>query len=436
MISPCSVGSIFLAVILAVQGELHADSKDFLGRVDSSSGLSASVKLRRRVQAQTVFHASRSQVVHKTAYFGYLEVGTPSQSFSVVFDTGSGNLVVPRDDCKSGACLAHARFSPGNSSTVSKVSCDGTSEASSDEPEEEDEVSISFGTGNIRGQCLKDQICIGNVCDSGSFIAATYESESPFRMFAFDGVLGLGLLSMSQGQDFNFMGRITDKRLLRNSVFSVFLSDEDKEDSEVTFGEIKDDHMSSGLVWVDVARDSGYWEVQMSDITLNDKTQDLCIDCYVAVDTGTSELAGPSSVIEELIEKVGVKEDCSNYEELPKLGFVVNGHILNLEPKDYINKNSGRCSVAFMPLDVPPPNGPLFVFGIPFLQKFYTVYDVPNKQIGFAVAKHRTPGRPSQDIIMKLDRLPSQDGEERVKIERAARKMANGQTFLRKPHVE
>jgi len=41
-----------------------------------------------------------------------------------------------------------------------------------------------------------------------------------------------------------------------------------------------------------------------------------------------------------------------------------------------------------MPLDVPPPKGPLFVFGVPFLQKFYTVYDEGNRRIGFGVAKH------------------------------------------------
>lgn len=42
-----------------------------------------------------------------------------------------------------------------------------------------------------------------------------------------------------------------------------------------------------------------------------------------------------------------------------------------------------------MALDVPPPKGPLFVFGIPFLQKFYTVYDEANNRVGFAIAQHK-----------------------------------------------
>mmetsp|Transcript_57013 Transcript_57013/g.112341 ORF Transcript_57013/g.112341 Transcript_57013/m.112341 type:complete len:125 (+) Transcript_57013:3-377(+) len=89
-----------------------------------------------------------------------------------------------------------------------------------------------------------------------------------------------------------------------------------------------------------------------------------------------------------MMQALGVKADCSNYEQLPNLGFQIGGHVLNLEPRDYIDRLPGRCRVAFMKLDLPPPRGPLFVLGIPFLQKFYTVYDVERKRVGFGVARH------------------------------------------------
>jgi len=83
---------------------------------------------------------------------------------------------------------------------------------------------------------------------------------------------------------------------------------------------------------------------------------------------------------------------------------VVQVHILNLEPVDYIDKEDHTCKVALMRLDVPPPNGPLFVFGIPFLQKFYTAYDKESKSVGFAVAKHKGQSQShAQSILVAVN---------------------------------
>lgn len=401
------------SIFLALPGSSDATKT----QVSSGMGSSVSMTLERRdstvhmtLDSSSTFSdtARKNTVIHKTAYFGKLGLGEQRQSFSVVFDTGSGNLMVPAYDCKSEACSVHGRFEEQRSSTTRGVSCDGTAPVEGQDPPE-DEVTITFGTGEIWGRCLQDQICIGDVCSRGSFIAATYESRNPFKTFAFDGVLGLALPVMSQGPNFNLMSTLRDQGALRQSIFSVFLSDSDAESSEVTFGEIKHEHLASNLFWVPVARDSGYWEVQMDDITLNDKQQELCAQCYVAVDTGTSELAGPSDVIARLAHLLNVQTDCSNYDQLPKLGFVIGGHIMNLEPRDYIDEDSSRCDVSLMPLDVPPPKGPLFVFGIPFLQKFYSVYDGANQRVGFGVAKHKNQRSESAaSLLVSLSQVDAQ----------------------------
>merc|ERR1719191_1324907 len=140
----------------------------------------------------------RNGIVHKTAYFGELNIGTPGQRFSVVFDTGSGNLLVPAKDCSSSACTMHDRFNEGASSTKKDVYCDGSDISPG---EGGDEVTIKFGTGEISGRCMEDNICVGNVCSRGAFIAATEETSHPFASFDFDGVLGLALPSMAQGKN-------------------------------------------------------------------------------------------------------------------------------------------------------------------------------------------------------------------------------------------
>ena len=82
--------------------------------------------------------------------------------------------------------------------------------------------------------------------------------------------------------------------------------------------------------------------------------------------------------------------------------------VMNLKPSDFVDKSAGSCSPSLMSplaaagnsdcagagagdwtgLDVPPPNGPLFIFGDPFLRKFYSAYDLRRQRVGFAVARH------------------------------------------------
>merc|ERR1719484_432366 len=203
---------------------------------------------------------------------------------------------------------------------------------------------------------------------------------------------------MAQGPQFSLMNHLVKSKTLRQSLFSVFLSDSEMESSEITFGAIKDEHMVTPMFWQPVARDSGYWQVQIEDITINNKKQTLCNDCQVAVDTGTSQLAGPTDVIQELSKRLDVHTDCSNYKTLPNLGFVMGDHVLNLKPQDYVDKGSDGCEVSLMPLDVPPPNGPLFIFGDPFLRKYYTSYDRENNKVGFATAQHM--GQPVDTTLL------------------------------------
>mmetsp|Transcript_35642 Transcript_35642/g.70488 ORF Transcript_35642/g.70488 Transcript_35642/m.70488 type:complete len:399 (+) Transcript_35642:64-1260(+) len=346
------------------------------------SGSSVTVPLQRRI----VQDKTGSTQKHKMAYYGDISVGTPPQVFTVVYDTGSGNLIVPGSDCVSEACQMHDMFREDASSTLQPMSCWGQPLEEGQQP---DKITITFGTGHITGKCVKDRICIGEACTVGDLVSATEESDQPFSSFKFDGVFGLALAGMAQTEEFSVMGGLLGQKALKQPLFSVFLSEVDGETSEITFGDINKDHMASELFWVPITGDSGYWEVQIEDVTLDGKRQKICKDCRVAVDTGTSQLAGPSDIINELKAVLAVHSDCSNFLSLPKLGFIIGGRILSLNAGDYVSNFGSYCDTSLMELNVPPPKGPLFVFGIPFLQKYYTVYDEPNKRVGFAVAKHK-----------------------------------------------
>jgi hypothetical protein len=50
-----------------------------------------------------------------------------------------------------------------------------------------DVVTITFGTGEMSGVFVKDEICVGKICTKGNFVSATEESEEPFSLVPFDG---------------------------------------------------------------------------------------------------------------------------------------------------------------------------------------------------------------------------------------------------------
>jgi hypothetical protein len=336
--------------------------------------------------------ANAMQRIHKTAYWGSMSLGTPPQQFKVIFDTGSGNLIVPSSECNVPGCAPHRKFHKNASSSAVSVTNE-RGEGSSE---------ISFGTGQISGDFFRDKMCIGEtLCIDSSFIAADRETTEPFQSIPFDGIMGLGFKDLSMGEGFNIVDDLNSKGQLPNSQISFYLTDDG--DSEVTFGGYKAEYLDSDIVWAPVKKES-YWQVSIDDITFDNTPKGLCNGgCEVAVDTGTSMLAGPSDLVDKLSNMVAAKSDCSNFESLPKLGFQIGDKVLNLQPDDYMDRSSSDCSFSLMALDVPPPKGPLFIFGDPFLRRFVTIFDRSVPRVGFAVAKHTGDSNvASMELISKV----------------------------------
>merc|ERR1712093_687053 len=94
-----------------------------------------------------------------------------------------------------------------------------------------------------------------------------------------------------------------------------------------------------------------------------------------------------------LAAKIGAKSvlgkeytvDCSK--DIPDLAFTLAGKDFVLSKKDLILQSSGStCILGLMGIDIPAPNGPLWILGDVFMRKYYVEFDWGQKRLGIAKA--------------------------------------------------
>ncbi|CAO3599107.1 unnamed protein product [Absidia cylindrospora] len=318
-------------------------------------------------------------------YYGEIEIGTPPQPFTVVFDTGSSNLWVPSTHCTSIACYLHRRYDSEKSSTFKE---NGT------------EFAIQYGTGSLEGFISQDTLQIGGlkVKDQG-FAESVKEPGFTFALARFDGILGMGYDTISVKQTVPPFYQIVNNDLVDEPVFSFWLNnaenggDEEGKGGELVLGGTDPDHYKGNITWVPIKR-KGYWEVTMDDIKFKGERADLD-PIGAAIDTGSSLLVAPTTVAELINRELGAEKnwagqytlDCAKVPDLPEFCFVFDGKDFCLEGKDYVLQVQDQCISGFMGMDIPAPAGPMWIIGDVFLRKYYSVYDLGNNRVGLAESK-------------------------------------------------
>ncbi|XP_050214036.1 aspartic proteinase A1 isoform X2 [Mercurialis annua] len=238
-------------------------------------------------------------------YYGEIGVGTPPQKFTVIFDTGSSNLWVPSSKCyTSVACYFHSKYKSSQSSTYKN---NGTS------------AEIHYGSGAIAGFFSSDSVEVGSlVVKDQDFIEATKEPGVTFMVAKFDGILGLGFQEISVGNAVPVWYNMISQGLIKEPAFSFWLNrkTEEEEGGEIVFGGVDPSHFKGKHTYVPVQQ-KGYWQFKMGDVLIGGKPTEYCAGgCSAIADSGTSLLAGPTTIITSINKAIGaagiVNQECKN----------------------------------------------------------------------------------------------------------------------------
>ena len=323
-----------------------------------------------------------------TQYTGVVGVGSPPQHLQVIFDTGSGNFFVNSKLCKDATCKSRKAYDHRDSKTYKKLGGD---------------IEVCFASGQVTGVLSQDTLSIAGITlEDQHFAEVTDEDGGVFLTSKFSGLLGLGFAPLAAEETVSVFDSIVRSGDLEWNVFSFYYSLDPEEKSELVVGDVNEKRYTGEIHWVPLVEEPWYWTVEMTDVRLGERSFGFCEKegCKATIDTGTTMLSAPSRDLDVLFE--ALDKDCTEFLEYPDLVYVIGGREYRVPSRDYIitidstgkdpagvhSDGFTECTLAFMSLDVDPPQGPMWVLGDIFLSSYYTIFDRDRMSLGFAKANH------------------------------------------------
>ncbi|THH27341.1 hypothetical protein EUX98_g6858 [Antrodiella citrinella] len=321
---------------------------------------------------------------------GPLEVGTPPQTFTVVFDTGSDTLEVPSTACGAPCANQHS-FDPTKSSTF----IDGGDDTV---------TTLVFGTGGgvtpvigdnteltVRGAF--DTVSVGGLTAKNVSFFTIINQTAIFAPDPYDGIQGLS--SDAQG----FLGGVIQEGL--PSLFSLLLTPDKVGHADLLLGGIDHTKFEGELTYASLPSPAfGEWVLLSPGMKVNGEPLIVANNSrFMIFDSGTSNMILPQSDAEAVYARIS--PDIKPNPDEPGTFGIACSKIPYLQAEITFT----FTSQAGHPFDLTIPSSELSVgpfannpslcqtlinadeftlLGASLLKHYYSVWDIGGQRMGFA----------------------------------------------------
>ncbi|ORY31594.1 aspartic peptidase domain-containing protein [Naematelia encephala] len=311
-------------------------------------------------------------------YYGSLSIGTPAQSLTVDFDTGSADLWLP---VNCGSCNTQ-QFDASKSSTYRTNG---------------DSFSVEYGSGSVSGILAQESVQVANTAVVGQYFGAVNSESDDFASNPNSGVIGMGFSSISSSGKPTYFENLIANKAVSNSYFGFHLARRQAQGSAVCIGCYDSSKFTSSISWLPVVSQS-YWCVSMTGFSANGNQRNALNSSLVgAIDTGTTLIYVPTAVADSFYSQIpgaGRADSIgAGFYQFPckasysaSLSFA--GKAFSLATADFnLGKTSSQSSMCVGGVlamgDGFPDN--LAIVGDEFLKSWYSIYDYSgNSRVGLA----------------------------------------------------
>jgi len=326
-------------------------------------------------------------------YYGRITIG--EQTINCVLDTGSLEFVVISDSCSQGCGPQDRLFHPGRSASyrggnISEV--------------------LSYGSGSLTAQEAFDKVGVGPLTLETTCFWEIFEAEMPLLLDSdFQAIVGLGPLYAHHSALFQDGGNDMDQENLKRSMvlpraleidsFGICMGNRPGSSGWFTWNDGSIDSPAISMTRLPIPR-TGYWMVEIRDVHIGNVAIGCEEGCGAVLDSGTSLLAMPQDAL-DLVDAVvaGIGGGCSDPAALPDIRFTLGeeripyslpsdayvGEVIGEAPssvgRHFNRKKVSTCETAVMNIDMKlDPLGQVWILGVPFLRKYYTVFSQPSEK--------------------------------------------------------